>query len=72
MRIALDAMGGDFAPGPNLQGAVDALAEDPELEVVLVGDRAVLQDALSDARLSDDRLSIEESDGVVEGRARVQ
>jgi len=66
MRIALDAMGGDFAPGPNLQGAVDALAEDPELEVVLVGDRALLQDALSDARFSDDRLSIEESDGVVE------
>ena len=66
MRIALDAMGGDFAPGPNLQGAVDALAENPELEVVLVGDRAVLEDALTDAGLSDDRLSIEESDGVVE------
>lgn len=66
MRIALDAMGGDFAPGPNLQGAVDALADNPNLEVVLVGDRAVLEDALSDAGLSDDRLSIEESEGVVE------
>jgi len=66
MRIALDAMGGDLAPGPNLQGAVDALAENPDLEVVLVGDRAALEDALTDAGLSDDRLSIEESDGVVE------
>ena len=66
MRIALDAMGGDFAPGPNLQGAVDALADNPDLEVVLVGDRAVLEDALSDAGLSDNRLSIEESEGVVE------
>lgn len=59
-------MGGDFAPGPNLQGAVDALADNPDLEVVLVGDRAVLEDALSDAGLSDNRLSIEESEGVVE------
>lgn len=59
-------MGGDLAPGPNLQGAVDALAENPDLEVVLVGDRAVLEDALSDAGLSADRLSIEESEGVVE------
>ena len=66
MRIALDAMGGDLAPGPNLQGAVDALAENPDLEVVLVGDRAALEDALTDAGLSDVRLSIEESDGVVE------
>lgn len=66
MRIALDAMGGDLAPGPNLQGAVDALADDPDLEVVLVGDRAVLEDALSDAGLSADRLTIEASEGVVE------
>lgn len=59
-------MGGDLAPGPNLQGAVDALADDPDLEVVLVGDRAVLEDALSDAGLSADRLTIEASEGVVE------
>ncbi|MBC8289937.1 MAG: phosphate acyltransferase PlsX, partial [Planctomycetes bacterium] len=57
MRIALDAMGGDLAPGPNLQGAVDALAENPDLEVVRVGDRYVLEDALSDAGLSAARLS---------------
>ena len=66
MRIALDAMGGDLAPGPNLQGAVDALANNPDLEVVLVGDRTVLENSLSDAGLSSDRLSIEESEGVVE------
>ena len=59
-------MGGDLAPGPNLQGAVDALANNPDLEVVLVGDRAVLENALSAAGLSSDRLSIEESEGVVE------
>src|SRR3954468_11474672 len=39
MRIALDAMGGDFAPGPIVAGAVEAVRDKPELEVALVGDR---------------------------------
>ena len=38
MQIALDAMGGDHAPGPIVAGAVHAVAADPELRVVLVGD----------------------------------
>jgi glycerol-3-phosphate acyltransferase PlsX len=40
MRIALDALGGDHAPGPIVAGAVQAVAADPELRVVLVGDQA--------------------------------
>ena len=40
MRIALDAMGGDHAPEPIVAGAVQAVADDPELRVVLVGDQA--------------------------------
>jgi glycerol-3-phosphate acyltransferase PlsX len=40
MRVALDAMGGDHAPGPIVAGAVQAVAADPELTVVLVGDQA--------------------------------
>ena len=39
MRIALDAMGGDHAPGPIVAGALQAVADEPELQVVLVGDR---------------------------------
>ena len=38
MRIALDAMGGDFAPGPNIDGAIVALKANPDLEILLVGD----------------------------------
>jgi glycerol-3-phosphate acyltransferase PlsX len=37
MRIALDAMGGDFAPGPIVAGAVQAANDMPELTVILVG-----------------------------------
>lgn len=36
MRIALDAMGGDFAPGPIIAGALQAVQSDTELSVVLV------------------------------------
>ncbi|HJZ90841.1 MAG TPA: phosphate acyltransferase PlsX [Gemmataceae bacterium] len=39
MRIALDAMGGDHAPAPVVAGAIQAVAADPEVTVVLVGDR---------------------------------
>ena len=33
MRIALDAMGGDFAPGPNVVGALEAVERNPKLEI---------------------------------------
>jgi glycerol-3-phosphate acyltransferase PlsX len=46
MRIALDAMGGDNAPGPIVAGAVQAVAADPELRVVLVGDQAQVEPLL--------------------------
>jgi glycerol-3-phosphate acyltransferase PlsX len=36
-RIAVDAMGGDFAPDAVLQGVSAALAADPSLKVLLVG-----------------------------------
>jgi glycerol-3-phosphate acyltransferase PlsX len=41
MRIALDAMGSDEAPGPELAGARLAVEADPALEIVLVGDGVV-------------------------------
>lgn len=38
MRIAVDAMGGDHAPGPIVEGVLRALHENHSVEVVLVGD----------------------------------
>jgi phosphate acyltransferase len=40
MRIALDALGGDYGAGPNVAGAVLAIHAVPDLTIVLVGDRA--------------------------------
>lgn len=35
--VALDAMGGDYAPAETVKGAVEAVAEHPEIKVILVG-----------------------------------
>jgi len=43
MRIALDAMGGDFAPQETVAGAVQALYQRPDLRIVLVGRRSDLE-----------------------------
>src|SRR5919201_267096 len=47
MDIALDAMGGDHAPGPIVAGALQAVAANPDLRVVLVGDRAQVEPHLA-------------------------
>src|SRR5690349_2905814 len=47
MRVALDAMGGDFAPGPIVAGACEAVADLPDLTVVLVGDQARIEAELA-------------------------
>jgi glycerol-3-phosphate acyltransferase PlsX len=58
MLIALDAMGGDHAPGPIVAGAVQAVSADPDLRVVLVGDRAVVEPCLTGADAVRDRLDV--------------
>ncbi|MFO0847480.1 MAG: phosphate acyltransferase PlsX [Gemmataceae bacterium] len=47
MRLALDAMGGDHGPLPNVAGAARAVRSAPDLSVVLVGDKAVLEPLLA-------------------------
>jgi phosphate acyltransferase len=56
MRIALDAMGGDHAPGPIVAGAVQAVAADPNIHVTLVGDQAQVESCLGGS--SRDRLEL--------------
>ena len=58
MRIALDAMGGDHAPGPIVAGAIRAAQADPELRIVLVGDQAQVEPLLSGASAVRDRLEL--------------
>ncbi len=65
MRIALDAMGGDDAPQPNIEGCLSALQADSDLEVCLVGEQKLLEDLIEQSGYSGERLSIVPSEGVV-------
>ncbi len=58
MRIALDAMGGDYAPGPIVQGAVEAVRSLSDIDVILVGDRAKIEASLEALNASSERLEI--------------
>jgi glycerol-3-phosphate acyltransferase PlsX len=64
MRIALDAMGGDFAPDPNIDGAIAAVLENPNLHIVLVGEQGLLEEKLSQSSYSGPAISIQGSEGV--------
>jgi glycerol-3-phosphate acyltransferase PlsX len=65
MRIALDAMGGDFAPGPNIVGAFEAVERIPDLEILLVGDRSALDKEIGQVGSLPANVRIVESEGVV-------
>lgn len=65
MRIALDAMGGDFAPAPNIIGAKEAVAQIPDLEILLVGDREALEQEIDAAGGVPRSVQIVESEGFV-------
>ncbi|MBN2379475.1 phosphate acyltransferase PlsX [candidate division WOR-3 bacterium] len=43
MRIALDAMGSEAAPSPEVEGALVALDREPDLEIVLLGTSKALR-----------------------------
>jgi glycerol-3-phosphate acyltransferase PlsX len=58
MRIAVDAMGGDHGPAPNVAGSLKALSASPDLTVVLVGDKARLEPLLASAGAPSDRLEV--------------
>jgi glycerol-3-phosphate acyltransferase PlsX len=64
MRIALDAMGGDSAPDPNVEGAIAAVAENPDLQILLVGDPRLLEEKLARSGYSGKAIEVLGSDGV--------
>jgi len=65
MRIALDAMGGDFGPGPNIEGTLAALKLNPDLEIALVGDAPQLEKLLEQTGHSGKGIEIVAADGCV-------
>ena len=66
MRIALDAMGGDYAPATNIDGAIEALNENRDLSVILVGNEAGIKAELDKRDCSKLPISIQHASQTVE------
>ncbi len=62
--MAVDAMGGDRAPEALVAGSLEALRQDAQLRLVLVGERARLQEALA-ASSPAGRMSLEDADSTI-------
>jgi glycerol-3-phosphate acyltransferase PlsX len=58
IRLALDAMGGDFGPEVTVVAAIAALQRHPELSLTLVGDRDAILRVQDANRGGDDRLRV--------------
>jgi len=58
VRLAIDAMGGDYAPREVVRGAVAARDLLPQDEIILVGDEAAIRQELQATRASLDRLTL--------------
>jgi glycerol-3-phosphate acyltransferase PlsX len=65
MRIALDAMGGDYAPAVNIEGAVETVNESEDIDIILVGDETSIGKELEHKRYSRDRIFIRHASQVV-------
>lgn len=65
-RVALDAMGGDNAPGEIVKGAVKAVKARGDIKVLLTGQEELLRKALSEYTYPSDRIEIVNATEVIE------
>ena len=71
MKIVVDAMGGDFAPKVNVDGAIDALREFSDVEIILAGPTELIEKTIGEyadqAAYASvrDRLTIAEANEVI-------
>jgi len=62
IKIAVDAMGGDYAPKEQIEGAMLAIQKIPDIEITLFGEKAKIEPYLT----NQDRIRLVESDYVID------
>ena len=65
IKIIVDCFGGDHCPQAPVEGALAALAKNPDLHVILTGDEAILRQALEGKTYDTSRLEIEHAPEVI-------
>ena len=66
VNVAVDAMGGDNAPGEIVKGAVEAINEEKKLKIFLVGREMVIREELRKYTYDDTRVEIVHAEEVIE------
>ncbi len=66
VKVAVDAMGGDHAPGEIVKGAVDAVNENNRVKVVLLGKEELIQEELKKYTFDKERVEVVNATEVIE------
>ena len=66
IKIVVDAMGGDNAPLAQVQGAVDAVNERKDIQVILVGKEDVIKSELTKYKYNSEQISVVHASEVIE------
>ena len=66
VKVALDAMGGDNAPSEIVKGAINAITENKEVKVYLVGKEALVKDELSKYKYNAEQVEVVDATEVIE------
>lgn len=66
VRVAVDAMGGDNAPGEVVKGAVQAIMKREDIHVILTGKKELIEKELSQYTYPSDRIEIVHTSEVIE------
>lgn len=67
MKLIVDCFGGDKSPSANVEGAVLALKEHDDLELILTGDEAVIKGELDRLGYAGDKIKIVHAPEVITG-----
>ena len=67
MKIIVDCFGGDKSPSANVEGAVLALREHSDLELILTGDEKIIKSELDRLGCKSDRIEIVHAPDVITG-----
>jgi glycerol-3-phosphate acyltransferase PlsX len=65
VTVAVDAMGGDHAPGEIVRGVAQVSLESPHIQTLLVGDARMVGSVLQTVRHNAERISVHHAEGVV-------
>lgn len=66
VRVAVDAMGGDFAPAEPVKAAVEAVNASPAISVFLVGREQAVREELGKYQYPQDRITVVDAQEVIE------